>query len=255
MDIKTMQNIKVYNFSESVVILPTRDKEKQYRLAPAVEGVPSMFPMTWDEIEYVNGNSSVFRDGLIEFDADIRAEMYEALRVTEPDKILFNRTIEDIIKKPTMEGLQRIVDARSVGVIERIRGIMVMLKNSGNDVSSRVEKIVNARYKEIARNQFKTDISLTPKDTVVATEVAEDVGTLKAENQEMRNQLTEMKAMMEALMKQNETVALEVEAKPADEPAAPVSEPVPEPTPKPASKPRGRPPGSGNKKTSANTKK
>jgi len=207
MSTKNFDIINVYNTNNSVLIIPTKDRDRQLRLSPAVGGVPSMVPMTFAELDFFNNNSSAVRDGIVEFSEDVREAVYKALRISNWENILFGSVIKGIIKKPTMEGLQRIVDVTSVGVIERIRGMFTYMKNDGYDVSTKVESIINTRYSEIARRKPKTEIVLAPKENVVATAVAGDVDTLKAENQEMRNKMAEMEAMLSRLMEQKSTKA------------------------------------------------
>lgn len=199
MDFKKQEYINVLNYSASYVILTTRDR--QFTLNPAIDGVPSMTPMRPIEIEDVNSNSSIFRTGGARFESDVQKDVYEYLRILDWEDILFEDVIEDIILHPTMEKLQRIVDVKNVAVIERVKGILTVLKNSQkHDISTRVNDIINTRYNEVTHGKMNTGIALSSKDTVVKASV-EDVNELKAQNDAMATELANMKAMMEELMK------------------------------------------------------
>lgn len=195
--VKNMENISVYNYGSSVVVISTRDR--QYTLPPAEAGKPSMIPLTYKEIEYINSNSGAFRNGVLCFADDIKESVYKALGVTNWKDILFNGVTEDIILNPTMEKLQRIVDIKNAALIERVKGILTALKNSGGDISTRVDRIITARYDEISRNKRTTGIVLTAKDAAVKA-AAEDIDELRTQNEAMSKELAEMKAMMEQLL-------------------------------------------------------
>jgi len=212
-NIKSMENINIYNYGSSVVIIPTRDKETQFTLRPATGDIPSMIPMTWSEIDYFNSNSNAIRNGLVRFSKDIEKEVYDALRIANWNEILFDDAIEDIILNPTLDKLQKIVGVKSVSLIERVKGVLTYLKNSGRDISTRVDRIITTRYNEISHGKMKTDIVLSPKDTVVASVVVEDVDGLKAENQAMKNQISELQSQMSKL--------IEVQSKGEQKPKSP----------------------------------
>lgn len=204
MSIKNMENINVYNYSSSVIVISCRDK--QYTLNPAANGVPSMVPLTPSEIEYFNSNSPAIRNGAVRFAKEIEEAVYYDLRITNWKDILFEDVIEDIVLHPTLDKLQKIVDVKNVAIIERVKGVLTSLKNAGEDISTRVDKIINVRYNEISHNKMKTDIVLSPKDAVIASAVVEDVTGLKAENEAMKDKLANMEAMIAELMKNKDDI-------------------------------------------------
>jgi hypothetical protein len=207
MDIKKQENINVYNYGSSTVILPTRDRGTQYTLAASSDGEPSMIPLTWSEIEFINSNSPLIKMGVIMFDDDVKEQVYEALRIVDWKSILTNEQIEDILLKPTVEKLNKILAITNNLLISRVKGIHTVLKNNGKDILLKVDKVVLERYKEIASGKIKSEITLTPK-SIAPPAVQEDVNNLKAENQSMKDELAQMKAMMEKLMA-NQSVPVE----------------------------------------------
>ena len=201
-NIKTQENISVLNYGHSLVVISTKDR--QYTFNPiSDDGIPSMIPLSYKEIEFVNSNSSVFRNGTLRFKEDKQEEIYEALRIVDWSDILFEDVIIDTISNPTLEKLQKIINVKTVAVIERVRGILVYLKNTGEaDVSIKVDRIINERFKEISHGQLKSNIVLRPKDTEIPV-AAEDINDLKSKNAEIEAQNAEMAkrlADMEALV-------------------------------------------------------
>ena len=76
-----------------------------------------------------------------------------------------------------------------------------MKAESTNDISVRVQQIINTRYKELQNKKVTTSIVLDKKD-IVQCVPNKEVESLKAENKAMQEQLTNMQAMMEKLLAQ-----------------------------------------------------
>ena len=77
--------------------------------------------------------------------------------------------------------------------IARIYGAYIGFKNDGVSVSTNVENVINARYKELVRGRRKTEIRVRAKDVEKPTVDDKRVEELEA-------QLAEMKAMMAQMM-------------------------------------------------------
>ena len=191
--------INVLNYNENPVAIATHQRE--YLCSPAEGENPSITPLTFSEIESLNSSSNAFKIGTLRFPSEVEADIYEALRITDWEDILTNEAIEDIILHPSLDGLTKIVKIQNASLFERVRGVFFSLKNSNQyDISTRVEKVITARYKELCNGKIKTKIILTPKDTIPITS-SEDVNALKAQNEEMKNQMLQMQQMMEQMMK------------------------------------------------------
>ena len=193
MSIKNKEIINVLNYNTNIVTVST--KNDNYSLQAAEDDIPSILPLTPSEIEYINGNSVAFKDGHLRFPEEIEEEVYvDLLRIANWKDILTNKEIKEIILNPTIEGLQKLIGIKNSSVFERVRGIFIQLKNNGNeDVSTRVERIINTRYKELLNRQIKSDIILQPKDIVSNNIPNEEVNALK-------EQLAQMQKMMEQMM-------------------------------------------------------
>ena len=183
--------ISVYNYNENVVVVTTRDGGLTFD--PAEDDVPNAIPLNINEIEYINSTSVAFKSGLLRFPEDMQEEIYDRLRITNWQDILTNDEIKDILTNPTKEGLQRLVDIKSHAIFSRVRGIFTQLKNEElHDLSTRVEKIIKVRYKELQNKQYKTNIQLTSKDAEVQVAPTKKVEELEAQLAEMREMMAQM---------------------------------------------------------------
>ncbi len=199
--IKQEEKINVLNFNEnkvSVMISPT----ESFTFEPSVDGeIPSVIPMTLEQIRYAN-NYNAFRGGFLFFEENKEKEIYEDLVITNWENILRNKEIEEILLNPSYEGLKKIVDIKDSAVFERVRAVFHKLKTEGtNDISVRVQQIINTRYKELQNKKVTTSIVIEKKDLAQLVPNKE-VESLKAENKVMQEQLANMQAMMEKLLAQ-----------------------------------------------------
>jgi len=201
MSIREKQNINVLNYNDHIVVVSTRDKS--YVIEAARDNTPSKTPFSFSEIETINSNSNAFTSGTLRFEDFEEAEIYPELRIVNWKNILKNDEIVDIILNPTFDGLDKIIEIKNSSMFERVRGIFVKLKNSNNDdISMRVERIINERYKELMNGIRNTEIQLTKKD--VKRTIHEDTSTIKAENEQLKNEMAELKEMMAQLIASQE---------------------------------------------------
>lgn len=202
--IKDMKTINVLNYNSSTVVIST--KHDSYAIEPAIDSDnPTILPLTLDEILYANANSMAFKSGILRFPEDIEKEMYEDyLRIPNWESLLTIKQIENIILHPTMEGLTKLVSVKDSGIFDRIRGVFIRLKNTTNDdISLRVENIIEARGNELRNGIRNTQIVIKARDAVSSVST-DEVDGLKKQNEVLQNQLNEMQAMMaEFLASQN----------------------------------------------------
>ena len=198
MTINENKLINVLNYNENPVVIKTHVREY---LCQSSEGEsPSITPLTFSEIESLNSNSNAFKIGTLRFPTDIEADVYKALRITDWEEILTNKDIETMVLHPSLSGLTKLIAINNVQLFERVRGIFFSLKNTNQyDISTRVEKIVIARYKELCNRQIKTNIILSVKDTNT-TVPAEEVNALKEQNNILQEQMVQMQKMMEQMI-------------------------------------------------------
>lgn len=193
------EKINVLNYNEnkvSVMVSPT----ESFTFEPSIDGeIPSVIPMTFEQIRYAN-NYNTFRGGFLFFEESREKEIYEELGINNWEGILNNKEIREILLNPSFEGLKKIVDIKDSAVFERVRAAFHKLKSEGtNDVSVRVQQIINTRYKELQNKKVNTSIILEKKD-IVQSAPNKEVESLKAENKVMQEQLANMQAMMEKLL-------------------------------------------------------
>lgn len=198
--IKDMKTINLLNYNENVVVVST--KHDSYAIEPAIDSeTPTILPLNLEEILYINGNSAAFKSGILRFSEDIEKEMYEDhLRIPNWRDLLTIKEMEDIILRPTMEKLVKLVGIKDVGTFDRLRGVFTRLKNTTNsDISMRVERIINARSDELRRGIRNTEIVIKPKDTVSVIQ-NEEVDALKEQNIALQEQMTQMRELMEKML-------------------------------------------------------
>lgn len=180
------QNIKVLNYGGFIAI-STRNGSRG--LGASENGVPTFEYMSMNDIEYLNSISPVFRTGRLEFEENVREEVYEKLAI--PDwrtRCIFERDIQGMILHPTPEIMRRIVDVADVQTIERFRGHMTVLVNNGYDVSVKVQDVINERYREINQGIRKSRMAIT--------ETPENNASQEVEA--MKRELEQLKAMVNA---------------------------------------------------------
>jgi len=195
------EKINVLNYNEnkvSVMVSPT----ESFTFEPSVDGeIPSIIPMTIEQIRYAN-NYNAFRGGFLFFEKDKEKEIYEELGITNWEDILNNKEIRAILLTPSYEGLKKIVDIKDSAVFERVRAAFHKLKADGtNDISVRVQQIINTRYKELQNKKVNTSIVIEKKDLAQSVPNKE-VESLKTENKAMQEQLANMQAIIEKLLSQ-----------------------------------------------------
>lgn len=155
--------IKLYNRGRSAVALKTRDRS--FLMPGATENYPSMEVVTLNELEYINANTPAVRNGTIEFDEDIRAEIYKALHISNWESgCVFEDDIDKMLLNANYDAMEKILGVTDLVTIDRIHGHMVRLISRGEDVGSRVQKIVDARRKELNEGVIHTRVQLVKKE-------------------------------------------------------------------------------------------
>jgi len=188
--------IDVINYHSFGIAISTKDKG--YWVERMRDGIPTRLPLSIDEIKYIDTTSEAFKGGLLFFDTEIEQEMYENyLRNPQWKSILKPDDIVDIILHPTIEGLERFLNIKNICTFDIVRGVFVHLKNDeGFDISTRIEKIINERYKELLNRIHDTNIILKTKDVVSV----DTVNTLRDQNKSMQTELAQMKEMMAQML-------------------------------------------------------
>lgn len=188
----------VYNYNSSPVAVQT--KYESHLIEGGSREQPSTMPFSMDELTVINSKSNAFKIGLLWFSPDEQERLYAEMRITNWENILRDEQIEEILLSPTVDSLQRLIEIENDAYFERVRGVFVGLKNSGADLSTRVQKVIDLRYKELTNRQRVTSIRLTPK-TVTPDEKLpsrEEVDALNAKLAAMEKMLSDMQKGQDA---------------------------------------------------------
>lgn len=185
------KHISVLNYNENCVCINIAPS-KSVVLEASEYGEPNVLPLTLDEIRFAN-NSSIFKNGILEFPEDIEDEVYETLRINKGDVLKLNE-IRDILISPTKEGLKRIISIKSSSDFERVRGQFFKLKHEGYKLTLDIADLIARRYKELVNNQTVSKIIIDDADVVTndKTRVAE-----------LEKEIAEMKKLLEIAVNSN----------------------------------------------------
>lgn len=189
-----------------------------------IEGKQS-YPFTQDEIRQINGNSNAFKIGLLFFEKDCEEEMYSDLRIRNWKAILHNDQIEEMLMHPTADDVETFLAIDSVAYFERVRGLCIMLKNTGKEVPTKIDSMVNARWRELSSGRLGTSISVK-KSTPVA---AEDFEAYKAD---MEKKVADLLTVVENLSAEKSDVKTTPAKAEPDAVTKPVEKPATEEKPK-----------------------
>lgn len=200
-------NILVLSYNENKVCVNGANEAYNFNPSNGIDPVINI--MSLKDLQFINSNTGLIKTGWLTFQEDEKEEIFKELHIRDWENILTNEMIKDIMLNPSIEGLQKLIDITDEVYFDRVRIILHILITDGEDISSRVKNIVDARYKELVRKQRKTSIVLSQKDISVSNSKAKE---LEAQNAELKSQLEEMQKMMSQLMemqKQNTTVVTE----------------------------------------------
>ena len=188
----TVKHISVLNYNENCVSINVAPNKSMILEAASGE-IPTLTPLTLDEIRYAN-NSNAFKTGVLEFPEEIEDEIYNELRI-DKDKVLKLKDIREILCHPTKEGLIKILSLNSLSDFDRVRGQFYKLKADGYKLTLDIADIIQRRTKELFNNQVKTNIIIDDAD--VADPSNKRVSELEKE-------LADMKALMASFMSQQQ---------------------------------------------------
>ena len=134
------------------------------------------------------------------FEDDVKNDMYKFLKIKDGENILNQSEIMGCIISGSKNDVQKLINIKSKGYYERVYGVYVALKQSNRyDISMRVAKAIEHRYKELQQGIINTQIELTDalqnddKDKLIAEKDA-----LLVENQ---SKIDALEKQIEQLMK------------------------------------------------------
>ena len=157
---KDTKSIKVLNYGGSKVALSGINRE--YTMEAASNGRPASLLLPLDDVDHINSNTDVFRNGLLTFEDGDYAEAHRILGNVDIAQTAYpDKRIRDMILKPNYEKMQQILAINSISLIERFRAELIRIKSVGTEgVSGNVERIINERYREINAGVRQSRITL-----------------------------------------------------------------------------------------------
>lgn len=152
--------IDVLNCDDNVVTVSSLNN-KGYTFEPGNVNEPCVIPVPPEEIQYMNSVCNAFKNGVLRFRPEEQEEIFNALGI-KGDSVLFIEDIDDAIINPTVENLQRMIDIKDGAQFERIRGRFYYLTNAGEDLSTKVKRLIDERYKELRAGKRNSELSVVP---------------------------------------------------------------------------------------------
>lgn len=196
--IKSDNKINVLSYNRHQFTVPVSPNEYYTFKASVNDNVPSVIPMTIEQIKYVN-NGIAFKGGFLFFEKDVEEDMYKLLNINDWEYILNDFEIENIILNPTEDGLKKLIAIQEVVVFDRVKSISFKLNRLGNyDISTRVNKLIETRYKELQAGKIYSNILIEKRDI----DNSKNLMQLEEENKTIKSELMECKKMLELLMQE-----------------------------------------------------
>lgn len=198
--------IDVLNCDDNVVTISSLNG-KGYTFEPGSVEEPCVIPIPPEEIMYMNSTCSAFKNGVLRFRPEEQNEVFKAIGV-KGDDVLFVEDIDEAILNPTVENLQRMIDIKDGAQFERIRGRFYRMTNAGEDLSTKVKRLIDERYKELRAGKRNSELSVVP-----ATKPVDNVQT---ELEAAKSQLAEMQKQMQAALAQMQSMMAGAQPVPKD---------------------------------------
>ena len=162
------------------------------------DDAPTTYPLTESEILYANNTTNAFKTGILRFEPEYEAELYEACRIRDWKNIMTNKDIENIFLNFKLDKFKEVIQISDASYFNRIYGVFTGLRNAGLSIPKNVEQAMSLRYRELANGTKTTKIVLTPnenKETSVRTKKAEDeIAELKAQLEEFKEMVKQLNA-------------------------------------------------------------
>lgn len=171
----------VYNQSGSKVVISTKDND--YLFESGSVNFPYAISLRLEEIMSANMKGNAFKDGWLTFDEVDEEYLYNKLKIVNWKNILKDKDIEDIVLRPTKEGLQKIIDINNMNYFNRVIGVITGLKSVQIDIPNLSKVVIEAREYELKHNVRKTEIKI---DNLFSDDDTYNIQVLKDENKELK---------------------------------------------------------------------
>lgn len=186
------ENILVLSYNENQICVDGARESYKFKPSNGLELVINVMPLS--DILYINSNTQIIKTGWLTFEDKDKAEIFKELRIHDWENILTNDDIKQILIKPTMEGLQRIIDIDNISYFDRIRIILHALIQDGVDITTKVKNVIDTRYNELKIRQRVSSITLTPRNTAVHLD---KITELEEQNKLLKEKLDQFEKTMQ----------------------------------------------------------
>lgn len=193
MAISKTETYLVLNYTPNWVSLPTR--HESFLLPPGSKNAPSSLPLSIDEIQQANNLTSAFKNRILCFEPEYEEEIQECLRNRNWKNIMTDDEIENLLKNPSPEELQAIVDIEDPKYFKRIYAVFIAMKNANYPIPQDVNIALKKRFSEFLAGKRRTAISLIPAED----KENKDVLLLKKQNESLQSQLDMLKSLVSNL--------------------------------------------------------
>lgn len=208
MNITNNTIINVLNYMPIKIIASTNVQD--YVFEPCMEDTPVPITMTAIEIKEIHSKSRLFADGWLVFEDDVKESIYNFLKIRDWENILSQVELMNRIISGSKEDVEQLINIKSKGYFERVYGIYVALKQSNMyDISMRVAKAIDYRYKELQKGIINTQIKLS--DTFKADERDKIIAEQKALLEEKEQQANAMNEVVGNFEKQIAELTKQIE--------------------------------------------
>lgn len=130
------ENILVLSYNENQICVDGARESYKFKPSNGLEPVINIMPLS--DIQYINSNTQIIKTGWLTFEDKDKAEIFKELRIRDWENILTNDDIKHILIKPTMEGLQKIIDIDNISYFDRVRIILHALIQDGVDINKNI---------------------------------------------------------------------------------------------------------------------
>lgn len=208
MNITNNTIINVLNYMPIKIIASTNVQD--YVFEPCMEDTPVPITMTAIEIKEIHSKSRLFADGWLVFEDDVKESIYNFLKIRDWENILSQVELMNRIISGSKEDVEQLINIKSKGYFERVYGIYVALKQSNMyDISMRVAKAIDYRYKELQKGIINTQIKLS--DTFKTDERDKIIAEQKALLEEKEQQANAMNEVVGNFEKQIAELTKQIE--------------------------------------------
>lgn len=183
----------ILNHTTSPVVI-TINRYDSIIIEKGSDDSPTAYPLTENEILYANNTTNAFKSGILRFESEHEAELYELCRIRDWKNIMTNKQIEDIFIDFKLDKFKEVLKISNASYFNRIYGVFIGLRNAGLSIPKNVEQAMSLRYKELANGTKTTKIILTPSKKEEDSQ-SQQIKRQKKEIDELKAQIEEFKKM------------------------------------------------------------